>query len=149
MACDGNAPVEVDADPSRLKQVVVNLLDNAIKYTAEGGKVSISVTQHDGHAIFEVADSGLGTSADDLPHVFERFDRADKARSRQMGGTGLGLSIVRSICAAHGGQVTVSSTEGCGSLFHRDPFTTRYIGPIGGRSPSQTFGGSMANASFP
>ena len=117
MTCDGTDPVEVDADPSRLKQVVVNLLDNAIKYTHEGGNISIFITRRDEHAVLEVADSGLGISADDLPHVFERFYRADKARSRQMGGTGLGLSIVRSICLAHGGQVTVNSTEGRGSLF--------------------------------
>src|SRR5437667_894178 len=117
LTSDGSEPVEVEADPSRLKQVVVNLLDNAIKYTPEGGNVSISVTRRDDHAVLEVADSGLGISADDLPHVFERFYRADKARSRQMGGTGLGLSIVRSICLAHGGQVTVNSAEGRGSRF--------------------------------
>jgi len=117
LTSDGSEPVEVQADPSRLKQVVVNLLDNAIKYTPEGGNVSISVMRRDDHAVLEVADSGLGISADDLPHVFERFYRADKARSRQMGGTGLGLSIVRSICLAHGGQITVNSTEGRGSLF--------------------------------
>ncbi len=117
LTSDGSEPVEIQADPSRLKQVVVNLLDNAIKYTPEGGNVSISVMRRDDHAVLEVADSGLGISADDLPHVFERFYRADKARSRQMGGTGLGLSIVRSICLAHGGQITVNSTEGRGSLF--------------------------------
>ncbi len=117
LIADGTDPVEVEADPSRLKQVVVNLLDNAIKYTPEGGKVTITVAQRDGHAVLEVADSGLGISANDLPHVFERFYRADKARSRQMGGTGLGLSIVRSICMAHSGRVTVSSSEGRGSLF--------------------------------
>ena len=117
LTSNGSEPVEVEADPSRLKQVVVNLLDNAIKYTPEGGNVSISVMRRDDHAVLEVADSGLGISADDLPHVFERFYRADKARSRQMGGTGLGLSIVRSICLAHGGQITVNSTEGRGSLF--------------------------------
>src|SRR5947208_4043062 len=117
LTSDGTDPVEVEADPSRLKQVVVNLLDNAIKYTPEGGNVSSSVTRRDNHAILEVADSGLGISADDLPHVFERFYRADKARSRQMGGTGLGLSIVGSICQAHGGRVTVNSAEGRGSLF--------------------------------
>ncbi len=116
LTSDGSEPVEIQADPSRLKQVVVNLLDNAIKYTPEGGNVSISVMRRDDHAVLEVADSGLGISADDLPHVFERFYRADKARSRQMGGTGLGLSIVRSICLAHGGQITVNSTEGRGSL---------------------------------
>jgi two-component system, OmpR family, sensor kinase len=117
MTCDETIPVDVEADPSRLKQVVVNLLDNAIKYTPQGGSVSISVTRGDDRAILEVADSGLGISADDLPHVFERFYRADKARSRQMGGTGLGLSIVRSICQAHGGRVTVNSGEGRGSIF--------------------------------
>jgi heavy metal sensor kinase len=115
--CNEAEPVEVDADPARLKQVVVNLLDNAIKYTPERGRVSISVVKQDSRAVLEVADNGIGISADDLPHVFERFYRADKARSRQMGGTGLGLSIVRSICLAHGGGVTVNSTEGRGSLF--------------------------------
>ena len=117
LTSDGSEPVEVDADPSRLKQVVVNLLDNAIKYTPEGGNVSIYVTRRDHRAILEVADTGLGISANDLPHIFDRFYRADKARSRQMGGTGLGLSIVRSICQAHGGQVTVNSAEGRGSRF--------------------------------
>lgn len=117
LTSNGSEPVDVDADPSRLKQVVVNLLDNAIKYTPEGGEVSVSVMQQHGHAVLEITDTGLGISPSDLPHVFERFYRADKARSRQMGGTGLGLSIVRSICLAHGGQVIVNSTEGHGSLF--------------------------------
>src|SRR5437870_10179945 len=116
LIADGTDPVEVEAAPTRLKQVVVNLLDNAIKYTPEEGKVTITVAQRDGHAVLEVADTGLGRSANELPHPFDRFYRADKTRSRQMGGTGLGLSIVRSICLAHGGQVTVSSSEGRGSL---------------------------------
>jgi two-component system, OmpR family, sensor kinase len=116
--CNGAEAVEVDADPARLKQVVVNLLDNAIKYTPESGRVSISVMKQDGRAVFEIADTGIGISPDDLPHIFDRFYRADKARSRQMGGTGLGLSIVRSICLAHDGQVKVESIEGQGSVFH-------------------------------
>ena len=133
LIADGTGPVEVEADPSRLKQVVVNLLDNAIKYTPEGGKVTITVAQRDAHAVLEVADTGLGISANDLPHVFDRFYRADKTRSRQMGGTGLGLSIVRSICLAHGGQVTVNSTEGRGSLFRVElPLATSH------RSQSQS-----------
>jgi len=115
--CDGTKPVQVEADPARLKQVVVNLLDNAIKYTPERGSVIATVNSKDNRAVLEVADSGLGISANDLPHIFDRFYRADKARSRQMGGAGLGLSIVRSICSAHGGQVTVTSTEGHGSRF--------------------------------
>src|SRR5712671_286140 len=131
LTSDGTDPVEVDADPSRLKQVIVNLLDNAIKYTPQGGNIGISITRRDDHAVLEVADSGLGISAIDLPHVFERFYRADKARSRQMGGTGLGLSIVRSICLAHGGQVTVNSTEGRGSLF-------RVVLPVAAGNRSQS-----------
>lgn len=118
LRCDGFQPVKVDADPARLKQVVVNLLDNAIKYTPEGGKVELSVTKRDGRAVLDVADSGIGIAAADLPHIFDRFYRADRARSRQLGGTGLGLSIVRSICVAHGGQVTVDSAEGRGAVFH-------------------------------
>lgn len=117
LSCDGTEPVQVEADPARLKQVVVNLLDNAIKYTPEGGSVIITVNSQNGRAVLEMEDTGLGISASDLPHIFERFYRADKARSRQMGGAGLGLSIVRSICTAHGGQVTVTSTEGSGSRF--------------------------------
>ena len=116
--CVGAGAVEVEADPARLKQVVVNLLDNAIKYTPEGGTVSVSVKSRDNHAVLQVSDTGIGISPADAPRIFDRFYRADKARSRQMGGTGLGLSIVRSICLAHGGQVTVESAEGRGSIFN-------------------------------
>ncbi len=97
---------------------MVNLLDNSIKYTSEGGTVSVSIKRRNNNAILQVADSGIGISPADVPHIFDRFYRADKARSRQMGGTGLGLSIVRSICLAHGGRVSVDSTEGRGSVFH-------------------------------
>jgi signal transduction histidine kinase len=117
LRCETDSPVEVEGDPARLKQVIVNLLDNAIKYTLEGGAVQIRVGASDGRAVMEVIDDGPGISADALPHVFERFYRIDKARSRQMGGAGLGLSIVKSICAAHGGQVTAESQEGQGSRF--------------------------------
>lgn len=96
---------------------VVNLVDNAIKYTGEGGKVEISVSPNNGDAVLEVADSGVGIPSEAIGHVFERFYRVDKARSRQMGGAGLGLSIVKSICNAHQGRVSVESTEGKGSRF--------------------------------
>ncbi len=117
LSCTAPRPVMVEGDRARLKQVVVNLLDNAIKYTAQGGKVGLTVTVRDGKAILEVADNGMGIPAEARPHIFERFFRVDKARSREAGGAGLGLSIVKSICAAHGGQVDFQSQEGVGSCF--------------------------------
>jgi len=110
-------PVHVEGDPSRLQQVVVNLLDNAIKYTPENGSVSVKVCAEADKAVLTVADSGIGISQEAQAHIFERFYRTDKARSRQMGGTGLGLSIVKSIGVAHGGLVSVQSAEGYGSTF--------------------------------
>jgi len=110
-------PVLVEGDPSRLKQVIVNLLDNAIKYTPNGGSVEIATRNVNGFASLEVRDTGLGIAPSDLPHIFERFYRADKARSRELGGSGLGLSIVKSIVVAHGGEVTVSSDGTTGAQF--------------------------------
>lgn len=110
-------PVGIEGDPARVKQVIVNLLDNAIKYTPEGGSVDVTVKAVAKSAVLEVSDSGMGIPNDVLHQIFERFYRVDKARSRQMGGTGLGLAIVKSICAAHGGQVNVESGEGKGSRF--------------------------------
>lgn len=117
ISCDAPHHVAVEGDSARLKQVVVNLLDNAIKYTPQGGAVTLKVGESSGKAVLEVADNGIGIPAAEQPHVFERFFRVDKARSRDFGGAGLGLAIVQSICAAHGGQVAVQSTEGCGSRF--------------------------------
>jgi heavy metal sensor kinase len=109
--------VYVEGDRTRLQQVIVNLSDNAIKYTQEGGNVEISVGSDGDSAILEVSDNGPGIPAHALSHVFERFYRADKARSRASGGAGLGLSIVKAICAAHNAEVKVSSQEGRGSSF--------------------------------
>jgi heavy metal sensor kinase len=109
--------VVIEGDRARMKQVVVNLLDNAIKYTPAGGKIGISVKASGGKAVLEVEDNGLGIPAEARPHIFERFFRVDKARSREMGGAGLGLSIVKSICTAHGGKVDFTSVEGKGSRF--------------------------------
>lgn len=117
LKCAAAGSVEVEGDQGRVKQVVVNLVDNAIKYTPEGGKVEISVGVVNGSAVLEVTDSGVGIPSEAIGHVFERFYRVDKARSRQMGGAGLGLSIVKSICTAHEGRVRVESTEGKGSRF--------------------------------
>ncbi len=109
--------IYVEGDRSRLQQVIVNLVANAIKYTQEGGEVEVNVREDRGTAILEVTDNGAGISAQALPHVFERFYRADKARSRNSGGAGLGLAIVKAICTAHGAEIKVSSQEGQGSRF--------------------------------
>jgi heavy metal sensor kinase len=109
--------IYVEGDRSRLQQVIVNLVANAIKYTQEGGEVEVNVRGSRGAAILEVSDNGVGISAHALPHVFERFYRADKARSRNSGGAGLGLAIVKAICTAHGAEIKVSSKEGKGSRF--------------------------------
>jgi signal transduction histidine kinase len=96
---------------------VVNLIDNAIKYTPQGGRVTVNVRAVEGGAQLEVADNGLGMSPEVISHVFERFYRADKARSRDSGGAGLGLAIVKAICSAHGADIQVASQEGKGSIF--------------------------------
>jgi two-component system phosphate regulon sensor histidine kinase PhoR len=108
---------KVLADENRLAQVILNLLDNAIKYTPDGGKVSISAFLKGGFVQVDVSDTGVGIPEKDLPRIFERFYRVDKARSRELGGTGLGLSIVKHIVQAHGGEVWVKSELGRGSTF--------------------------------
>jgi heavy metal sensor kinase len=117
LTCAATQGVWVTGDRARLKQVVVNLLDNAIKYTTEGGAVTVSVSAIDSKAVLEVADNGVGIPPEALPRIFDRFFRVDKARSRELGGAGLGLSIVKSICAAHHGRVEANSAPGQGSRF--------------------------------
>jgi len=117
LVCDASVPVWVTGDGMRLKQVIVNVVDNAIKYTLEGGRILVSLSAQDEHAVLTVIDTGIGIPADSLPLVFERFYRADKTRSRESGGTGLGLAIVKAICTAHNGTVSVESTENKGSIF--------------------------------
>jgi heavy metal sensor kinase len=107
----------VRGDRGRLKQVIVNLLDNAIKFTPRGGEVILHTERRDGSGVMEVRDSGIGIPAEALTRVFDRFYRADESRSREIGGAGLGLSIVRSICSAHGAEIEVDSTPGQGSCF--------------------------------
>jgi heavy metal sensor kinase len=121
LGCESNGDVPgavtIWGDRARIKQVIVNLVDNAIKYTPEGGAVKVNVGAQNNLAVMRVEDNGVGIPAEALPHLFERFYRVDKARSRQMGGVGLGLAIVKSIVTAHGGGVTVESAEGSGSSF--------------------------------
>jgi len=105
------------ADPDRLTQVLDNLLDNAIRHTANGGSVRAGVRAVPDAVRFEIRDSGSGIAAKDLPRVFERFYRSDAARSRDRGGSGLGLAIAKSIVEAHGGHIGVTSSEGEGALF--------------------------------
>jgi len=108
--------LSVDGDPARLKQVIVNLLDNAIKYTPRGGSITVALSKAVHKAVLAIADTGIGIAPEALPHIFERFYRADKVRSREQGGAGLGLSIVRSICQAHGGTVEIESAENKGTI---------------------------------
>ena len=110
----------VDGDARRLRQLFLNLITNAIKYTPSGGRVELSLSQRVGDEIaFTVRDTGIGMSAADLSHVFERFWRADRARSRtsERGGFGLGLAISQWIAQAHGGRIAVQSRLGRGSVF--------------------------------
>lgn len=113
VSCSGleEAPALM-ADPRALEQVLVNLVDNAIKYTPEGGEVRVDVAANDEHVRIEIANSGPGIAARHLPRVFERFYRVDAGRSRELGGTGLGLSIVKHLVAKIGGRITVESAGG-------------------------------------
>ena len=127
VVCDCPERVMVEGDQARLKQVVVNLLDNAIKYTPDGGRIRLKIAREDGNAVLDVVDDGIGIPVEALPHVFKRFYRVDGSRSREhgAGGAGLGLSIVKSICDAHGARVEVSSTPGQGSRFRvRQPLAS-------------------------
>jgi len=117
VTCEAQERVVVTGDRSRLKQIVVNLLDNAIKYTPAGGAVHLRATLNDAQPVLSVEDSGIGIPAEALPHVFERFYRVDTTRSADTGGAGLGLAIVKTICDAHGAAVRVASALGRGSSF--------------------------------
>src|SRR5436305_2177829 len=105
----------VRVDERRLEEVVHNLLDNAVKYSHENGRILIQAAAPDQEVALSVHDEGVGIAPADLPRIFERFYRADRARSRELGGTGLGLSIVKHIAQLHGGRVEAESTLGQGT----------------------------------
>jgi len=110
-------PVSVTGAAKDLSLLVRNLLDNAIRYTARGGRVRVEVAERDGRARVEIEDTGIGIPSRDLPRIFERFYRVDRARSRETGGTGLGLSIARHVVERHGGRIEAESELGRGSIF--------------------------------
>jgi two-component system, OmpR family, sensor kinase len=111
-------PVIVDGDEERLRQVIDNLIGNAIQHTPNGSPITVIVAGGGDHADLTVADEGPGMTAEEASHVFERFYRTDGGRSRERGGTGLGLAIAASLAAAHGGEITVDTAPGQGAAFH-------------------------------
>lgn len=110
-------PVLITGDSSRLKQIFINLINNAILYTPAGGKVSVQMLETERDVYIKVSDTGIGIREEEIPRIFERFYRVDKARSRNTGGTGLGLSIVKHLVEAHHGTITVDSKVGYGTTF--------------------------------
>ncbi|HEY1296000.1 MAG TPA: ATP-binding protein [Chloroflexota bacterium] len=124
----------VEADPDRLQQVLLILIDNAIKHTPSGGRVDVTVRRHGQQVSVEVADTGSGISAEHLPRVFDRFYRADKARAREVGGTGLGLAIAKMLVDAHHGHLQVTSQVGVGTQATVTlPLVTQRTATLGGR----------------
>jgi signal transduction histidine kinase len=108
----------VAVDPQRIEQVLLNLLDNACRYTPPGGKIVLSAYREDGAVHVSVRDGGPGIAPEDLPHIFERFYRGDKSRARSSGGTGLGLSIAKALIEAHGGKIWAENAPQGGACFH-------------------------------
>ncbi|MFD5425456.1 sensor histidine kinase [Streptomyces sp. NPDC127084] len=117
LSIEADEELDVHADPVRLRQVIGNLVSNAIRHTPKGGRVILRARGDGDHVVMDVTDNGSGIDAADLPHVFDRFWRADKSRNRQTGGSGLGLAITRKLTEAHGGTVSVASTPDRGSVF--------------------------------
>lgn len=115
--CICGEDVQYGGDEELLRRLVLNLLDNAIRYTPDGGGIQVALDAEPGRLVLRVSDSGIGIPAEAAPHVFERFYRVDQARSRQDGGFGLGLAIVKWIAEAHDGTVELDSTPGAGSTF--------------------------------
>lgn len=117
LSLEGPAPLIVNGDRARLKQLLYILLDNAVKYSPDGGQVKVKLYQRDRHWTMSVSDEGIGIDEDDQSRIFDRFFRSDKSRTRTVGGHGLGLSIAKWIAGIHGGTITVKSEPGKGSTF--------------------------------
>ncbi|MBU8908024.1 sensor histidine kinase [Desertibacillus haloalkaliphilus] len=112
-----NDDMELTVDQHRMGQAVINLIENSIRYTVKGGKVTLKLSENDHHTIIEISDTGRGIPRDDLPHIWDRFYRVDKSRSSKSGGSGLGLAIVKQVIELHQGDVKVESVEGKGTTF--------------------------------
>ncbi len=111
-------PVRINGDADRLKQLLSNLVGNAIKFTPDGGEIRMSLRKIDHNAVMQVQDTGIGIAPEDMQRIFDRFYQADSSRVRQGGeGAGLGLSIAQWIAQAHGGKITAESTVGTGTTF--------------------------------
>jgi two-component system, OmpR family, sensor histidine kinase VicK len=106
---------DISADRDRIEQVVLNIVSNSIKYTPSGGKITVYIGRLYSEVYIKVSDTGMGIPESDLPRIFERFYRVDKARSREMGGTGLGLAIAKEIVEAHKGNISIISELGKGT----------------------------------
>lgn len=114
---DSHHPIKITIDPERIQQVLYNLLQNGLRYTPSGGTIRIGIRSENEQTRIQITDSGPGIDPESLPHLFDRFYRADKARDRQRGGTGLGLTIARQLMKAHNGELTAGNTEGGGAVF--------------------------------
>jgi signal transduction histidine kinase len=112
-----DGPAVVSGDEVRLRELLLILLDNAIKFTVSTGTVSLTLASQKGRAVVQVSDSGSGIPPEDLPHIFDRFYRVDKARSHAQGGAGLGLAIAKWIVEGHGGSIRVDSQADEGTTF--------------------------------
>ncbi|MCC7243594.1 MAG: sensor histidine kinase, partial [Acidobacteria bacterium] len=117
LTCEGAGPVMVRGDAGWLQRLLLILLDNAIKFTPDGGRIAMTVSRASGLAQVTVADTGIGVPADVLPHLFERFYRANRAKSRQTEGAGLGLALAHWIAERHQATISVTSAPGEGSTF--------------------------------
>jgi signal transduction histidine kinase len=117
LTTDIDPDVTITGDRVRLHQAILNIVENAVKYTLEGGSVRVELLAIDGSARLLVSDTGIGIGAEDLPHIYDRFYRVDKARSKDIQGTGLGLAIVKWILDAHQASIDVVSSEGAGTTF--------------------------------
>jgi signal transduction histidine kinase len=131
-------PLPVNGNAPSLRRLFLILIDNAVKYTPREGRISVVLAARNGAAVTEICDTGVGISSLDLPHIFERFYRADASRSRESGGTGLGLSIAKWIAEAHEGKISVTSNVGEGSVFRVEiPLSGDGILVEGARGPGR------------